>query len=123
MTIHLPLNTTLPELRRVLELIQKQTTTQLAASQATTVAPSGGSSAVSGSSTGTQGPKGDTGAAGAPGSAANLLVGANHQIEVLFGPDGSVLTDNLGYALIGVNVSSTIITGADTLSIGVLNAT
>ncbi len=124
MTIHRVLNLTLPDLNRALELIQKQTpqTIQTVIQQSQ---PSGGAGLSLGSSSGSVGPQGATGAtgpAGAAGSAANLLVGANHQIEVLMGPDGSILTDNLGYALMGVNVTSTIITGADTVSIGVLNA-
>ena len=122
-TIHLPQNTTLPELRRVLELIQKQTTNQiLNPTSISSSTPSGGGG-VSSASVGPQGPKGDTGPAGADGSAANLLVGANHQVEVLVGPTGDVLTDNWGLALMGVNVSSTVITGAGSVSIEVLNAT
>lgn len=121
-TIHLPQNTTLPELRRVLELIQKQSTQQVQTAIATT--PQGGSGiSVGGSaSVGPQGPQGPAGPAGADGSTTQMLVGANHQVEVLVGPTGDVLTDNWGLALMGVNVSSTVITGAGSVSIEVLNA-
>ena len=122
MTLHLPQNTTLPELRRVLELIQKQSTQQV--QTVTTTAPQGGAGVSGGgsASVGPQGPQGPAGPAGADGSTAQMLVGANHQVEVLVGPTGDVLTDNWGLALMGVNVTSTVITGAGSVSIEVLNA-
>ena len=121
-TIHLPQNTTLPELRRVLELIQKQTTNQiLNPTSISSSTPSGGMG-VSSASVGPQGPQGPAGPAGADGSTASMLVGANHQVEVLVGPTGDVLTDEWGLALMGVNVTSTVITGAGSVSIEVLNA-
>lgn len=121
MTIHRVLNLTLPDLNRALELIQKQHTQQVQTTVAS-ASPVGGVSTGGSASAGPQGPKGDTGPAGADGSAANLLVGANHQVEVLLGPTGDVLTDERGLALMGVNVTSTIITGAGNVSIEVLNA-
>ena len=121
-TIHLPQNTTLPELRRVLELIQKQTTNKiLNTPNISSSSPSGGSG-VSSASVGPVGPQGATGPAGADGSVASMLVGANHQVEVLVGPTGDILTDEWGLALMGVNVTSTVITGAGSVSIEVLNA-
>lgn len=122
-TIHLPQNTTLPELRRVLELIQKQTTNQILNPTGISSSTPSGGAGVSSASVGPQGPKGDTGPAGADGSTASMLVGANHQVEVLVGPTGDVLTDEWGLALMGVNVTSTVITGAGSVSIEVLNAT
>jgi len=128
MTIHRVSSNTIPELNRVLELIQKQTTNQILNPTIISSSTSGGGGVVGGSagttgSVGPAGPTGATGPAGADGSAANLLVGANHQVEILVGPTGDVLTDNWGLALMGVNVTSTIITGSDTVSVGVLNAT
>lgn len=129
MTIHRVLGNSIPELNRVLELIQKETTNRiLNPTNISSSSPSGGGAVISGGpattgQTGPTGPTGPQGPAGADGSAANLLVGANHQIEVLMGPTGDILTDNWGLALMGVNVASTIITGADTVSVGVLNAT
>lgn len=120
MTIHRVLNLTLPDLNRALELIQKQHTQQVKIA-VTSASPVGGVSVGGSASAGPQGPKGDTGPAGADGSAANLLVGANHQVEVLLGPTGDVLTDEWGLALMGVNVTSTIITGAGNVSLEVLN--
>ena len=122
MTIHKVLGNSIPELNRVLELIQKESARQGTTQTITSNMPSGGGAVIGGTSSGQVGPTGPQGPAGADGSAANLLVGANHQVEVLVGPTGDVLTDNWGLALMGVNVTSTIITGADTVSIGVLNA-
>ena len=125
MTIHKVLGNSIPELNRVLELIQKESAKPVQTQTIINNAPSGGGTVIGASSAGQTGPTGPTGPqgpAGADGSAANLLVGANHQVEVLVGPNGDVLTDNWGLALMGVNVTSTIITGADTVSIGVLNA-
>ena len=127
MTIHKVLGNSIPELNRVLELIQKEATNQILNQTNISNSPSGGGAVIGGNAsmagqTGPTGPTGLQGPAGVDGSAANLLVGANHQVEVLVGPNGDVLTDNWGLALMGVNVTSTIITGADTVSIGVLNA-
>ena len=125
MTIHKVLGNSIPELNRVLELIQKESTSKTLNQTNFSSSPFGGGAVIGGTSggqTGPAGPTGPQGPAGADGSAANLLVGANHQVEVLVGPNGDVLTDNRGLALMGVNVTSTIITGADTVSIGVLNA-
>lgn len=125
MTIHLPQNTSLPEIRRVMELIQKG----VSAATVSTVGRSGalyggvGTSGGSSSAVGPQGPTGATGPAGADGSPANLLVGANTQVEILVGPNGDVLTDNMGLALMGVNVTSAVLSGSDNVNIGVLNAT
>ena len=120
MTIHRVPQLTLADLNRTLELIQKQTTNQiLNPVSISSSSPGGGGSSAS---VGPQGPQGPAGPAGADGSAANLLVGANHQVEVLVGPTGDVLTDEWGLALMGVNVTSTVITGAGSVSIEVLNA-
>lgn len=119
MTIHLPHSNELAELRRVLELIQREhakSVSTLATTVKTATASSSGS-------IGAVGATGATGAAGADGSTASMLVGAEHAFEVLMASDGGVLTDENGYALIGVKVYSTIITGAGTSSFEVLNAT
>jgi len=98
----------LSEVNRILELIQKDvkpsttvTTTNpvtLIATQktvATTTTPSTPSIVDPGTTT-----------------SSNLLTGAMIFPEVLLAPDGSVLTDENGYALIGVRVESQVITGA-----------
>lgn len=121
-TIHRVPQLTLADLNRTLELIQKQTTNKiLNTPNISSSSPSGGVG-VSSASVGPVGPQGATGPAGADGSVASMLVGANHQVEVLVGPTGDVLTDEWGLALMGVNVTSTVITGAGSVSIEVLNA-
>ena len=121
-TIHRVPQLTLADLNRTLELIQKQTTNKiLNTPNISGSSPSGGAGGSS-ASVGPVGPQGATGPAGADGSVASMLVGANHQVEVLVGPTGDVLTDEWGLALMGVNVTSTVITGAGSVSIEVLNA-
>lgn len=97
MTIHLPQNTTLPELRRILELIQKQTDTQAPIQTRTTTQPSGGSSV---STSGIQGPKGDPGADGADGIAnLDLIVMTYTENEDIVMEGGNVVTDQYGWAV------------------------
>jgi hypothetical protein len=127
--IHRVHSTELSEINRILELIQKGGSASDTVSQNTsTQTASRGSIGFSGSPTwsGTKGDKGDigaTGPAGADGSAASLLVGAEHILEILLAPTGDVLTDHDGFALLGVKICPTIMVGSDTSSIGVLNAT
>ena len=114
------------ELNRVLELIQKQGNSAPTSSNAqNSSSPSGGSgSSVFGSTTtGTPGPPGKDGVAGVNGSTASLLVGADLIPEILLDANNNVLTDESGYALIGIHVSSSILTGAGVSSIEVLSGT
>ena len=66
-TIHLPQNVTLPEIRRVLELIQKQTSTKVQ-NVSTEVNKVASGIASSGGGSGSVGPVGPAGPAGASGS-------------------------------------------------------
>lgn len=117
--IHRVHSTNLVEVNRVLELIQKQVGENITAQVAKATSAGGGTT----TGTSVVGPAGPTGPAGADGSHADMLVGAEQSVEILLDANGDVLTDNLGYALLGVKVSSTIITGAGSSSFEVLNAT
>ena len=112
------------ELNRVLELIQKQGNSAPASSNAqNSSSPSGGSGSIvfGSTATGTTGPTGPAGPAGVDGSTASLLVGADLIPEALLAANGDILTDESGYALIGVHVSSSILTGTGVSSIEVLS--
>lgn len=98
MTIHLPQNTTLPELRRILELIQKQQTTSQVSNQ-TNVSGSGGGSAVA-TGTAIPGPTGPAGPAGADGVMdLDLIVTTYTETEDIIMESGNVITDQYGWAV------------------------
>lgn len=117
MTIYRANSAELAEINRTLELIQKSHSQQVSAVATAVKTASSGSA---GSSSGLA----PTTTTTIP-TTSNLsaLAGADQFIEILVDQNGSVLTDSNGYALLGVKVASTIITGADTSSIGVLNVT
>ena len=109
------------ELNRVLELIQRPGNAAPTPSNAqNSSSPSGGSgSSVFGSTaTGATGPAGP---AGVNGTTATMIVGADLIPEILLDANHNVLTDENGYALIGIHVSSSILTGAGVSSIEVLS--
>ncbi len=101
MTIHLPLNTTLPEIRRILEQIQKDRPVSSTTSQSTSPTGGGGGGSAGGSgSVGPQGPKGDTGATGADGIAnLDLIVITFTESEDIVMNGDDVVTDSLGLAV------------------------
>lgn len=82
-------------------------------------ASSGQSSQVQGAQ-GLQGLPGATGPTGAAGGE-NLLVGKRDDWEFLVGDDGSILTDENGYALIGINSSDELLYGVDGNVVGPLS--
>lgn len=99
MTIHRVLNLTLADLNRTLELIQKQTTSQLLNQAKISSSPSGGgsSSSISG---GVPGPKGDPGEDGADGIAnLDLIVTTYTETEDIIMESGNVVTDQYGWAV------------------------
>ena len=108
--IHKVHSTNLVEINRILELIQKDATRaqQTAVAQAQTVKAQR-VSAVSTASTVVKSSPTQTVTSG--GGVSSLMTGAEETVEVLTDPNGSVLTDENGYALLGVKVSSTIMTG------------
>jgi len=108
--IHKVHSTNLVEINRILELIQKDATRaqQTAVTQAQTVKAQR-VSAVSTASTVVKSSPTQTVTSG--GGVSSLMTGAEETVEVLTDPNGSVLTDENGYALLGVKVSSTIMTG------------
>lgn len=97
-TIHLPQSTDLAELRRVMELMQRQV--QVATTNAvlakTNSGPGGGSS-----STVAQGATGPAGPAGADGIANldNIVMMLSEEEDILMDDNGDVMTDNNGYAM------------------------
>ena len=112
------------ELNRVLELIQKRGNSAPTSSNAqNSSSPSGGSSILGSTAPGTPGPPGKAGVDGINGSTASLIVGADLIPEILLDANHNVLTDENGYALIGIHVSSSILTGAGVSSIEVLSGT
>lgn len=118
--IHRIHNTDKAEINRVLELIQKNPAASVVSN--TSASPSGGGGGISVSVAAT-GAKGDKGDKGDTGDVASMLVGTEMGFEVLVADNGDVLTDEFGYALMGVKVYTTIITGAGSASFEVLNAT
>ncbi len=111
MTIHRVLNASVPELNRVLELIQKQTTTQ-AVQNVVSSTPSGGAGVSSSGSVGPQGPTGPTGPAGADGIA-NLdlfLVSLTEREVLVVDNNGDVVYDEYGMAVRDVHTDWDIVT-------------
>lgn len=99
MTIHLPLNTTLPEIRRILEQIQKD---RPVSNQPVQTTPNGGGGSTGGGSgtVGPQGPIGATGAAGADGVAnLDLIVTTFTESEDIVMNGTDVVTDTWGLAV------------------------
>ena len=97
----------LAEVNRILELIQKDvkgTTTTTVTNPVTYIATQKTISTTTPVAPGIVDPGTTT--------SSNLLTGAMVFPEVLLAPDGSVLTDENGYALIGVRVESQVMTGA-----------
>ena len=121
--IHRAHSTNLAEINRVLELIQKpvvESSQKAQAAQAPSKSRGGGGSFASTKTTG------GSSAVSAPttinvNASTPLLVGADTAIEILVDKDGNVLTDERGYALLGVKVSSTILTGAGDSAVEVLS--
>lgn len=107
--IHKVHSTNLAEINRILELIQKDATRsqQNAVTQAQ-IAKTQRVSAVSATSTIVKSSPTQTVTGG---GISSLMTGAEETVEVLTDPNGSVLTDENGYALLGVKVSSILMTG------------
>ena len=119
--IHRVHSTSLAEINRVLELIQKPVTevSQPVAVVKKHLASSGATASVStGTSTSTS--TGGSTVINVSSSSA-LMTGADTGIEVLVDNNGNVLTDERGYALLGVKVSSTIMTGVGDIAVEVLS--
>ena len=121
--IHRAHSTDLAELNRVLELIQKPVVEATQKAEAVKAPKATGSTTATSSSSGTKIVSSGTGSGTAivVSSSPNLLVGADTAIEILVDQNGSVLTDERGYALLGVKVSSTILTGAGDSAVEVLS--
>ena len=119
--IHRVHSTSLAEINRVLELIQKPVAevSQPVAVVKKHLASSGATASVStGTSTSTS--TGGSAVINISSSPA-LMTGADTGIEVLVDNNGNVLTDERGYALLGVKVSSTIMTGVGDTAVEVLS--
>lgn len=104
MTIHRVLNLTLPDLNRALELIQKQTTSQVLNSTNISSSPTGGAG-VSTSGTPIKGDKGDKGDSGADGIA-NLdliVVDLTETEDIIMDESGNVVSDEAGLGVTGVH--------------------
>ena len=110
MTIHRVLNASVPELNRVLELIQKQAIAE-AAGVVDRSKPTGGSGASS-ATTGAQGPPGPAGPAGADGVMnLDLLVVAQNEEEIVIVDDaGDVVYDEMGLAVMERHVGWALVT-------------
>lgn len=118
--IHKVHSTNLAEINRILELIQKDAArVQQTAVTQTQAAKAQRVSAVSATSTVVKSSPAQTATIG--GGISILLTGAEETVEVLTDPNGSVLTDENGYALLGVKVSSTIMTGVGDTAVEVLS--
>ncbi len=113
MTIHRVLNSSIPELNRVLELIQKQTTNQILTPTNISSSPSGGAGiAVSSATPGPAGPAVPQGRPGADGVAnLDLLVVAQNEEEiVVVDNNGDVVYDELGLAVMETHIGWALVT-------------
>lgn len=112
---HLPINNTPPELIRVVnriwDAIEKGSDVAPTVTTRSNTGISGSGGGSSSVSVGPAGPAGVDGADGATGDPGLALVGAKDKREVLMELDGSVLTDEHGYALIGVNTENEVLCG------------
>lgn len=125
---HLPINNSPQELIRVVNRIWDaiETGGSLATANTktkTSVAMSSGGGSVGSVSSGSAGTPGLDGAAGATGPTGDpglALVGSRNDWEVLVDSDGGILTDENGYALMGVNSSNEVLCGVDGNMISVL---
>ena len=118
--IHRVHSTSLAEINRVLELIQKPVVevAQPVAVAKKRLASTGATASVSATTATSTSTGGSTVVVSA---APALMTGADTDIEVLVDNNGNVLTDERGYALLGVKVSSTIMTGVGDTAVEVLS--
>ena len=118
--IHRVHSTSLAEINRVLELIQKPVVevAQPVAVAKKRLASTGATASVSATTSTSTSTGGSTVVVSA---APALMTGADTDIEVLVDNNGNVLTDERGYALLGVKVSSTIMTGVGDTAVEVLS--
>ena len=122
--IHRVHSTSLAEINRVLELIQKPVVevAQPVAVAKKRLASTGATASVSATTSTSTSTSTSTGGSTIVVSAAPaLMTGADTDIEVLVDNNGNVLTDERGYALLGVKVSSTIMTGVGDTAVEVLS--
>ena len=121
--IHRVHSTSLAEINRVLELIQKPVVevAQPVAVAKKRLASTGATASVSATISTSASTSTSTGGSSMSVSAPVMSAGADTDIEVLVDNNGNVLTDERGYALLGVKVSSTIMTGVGDTAVEVLS--
>jgi hypothetical protein len=123
---HLPQEWNREEVIRVFNRVWDAIDGKVSTATTTKTAPTINSAAAgsySSTGTGTKGDTGDTGATGATGAVGDILVGARFEYEVLTDAEGNILTDESGYALMGMDMTPVPLTGVDGADVGLLSRT